>query len=74
VTAKSISELVERLRFEADEYADSGWIDVPRLLREAASALEHLEAENARLREALEPFSAKVAFLDNEPLNEIPDA
>lgn len=96
MTAKSISELVERLRKYSDpvhveEFYMKRWDKIhgyiaaghkgswPRDVfeslidgwaqdaMEAASALESQAAEIARLREALKPFSAKVAFLDNEP-------
>ena len=53
-----VEALVERLHFEADEYADSGWIEVPRLLREAASALLRIAEENRRLREALNFYAS----------------
>lgn len=48
------SELVALLR----QQSKIGPINVPRAaMREAAARIEALEAENARLREALEPFA-----------------
>lgn len=53
------SELVERLRNRAESYRMGGPSSehTAALLDEAAARLEALEADKARLREALEPFA-----------------
>lgn len=55
------SELVTLLR----QQSKIGPINVPRAaMRDAAARIEALEAENARLREALEPFSEACKQVD----------
>lgn len=53
------SELVERLRERAESYRMGGPSSehTAALLDDAAASIEALEAENAQLREALEPFA-----------------
>ena len=65
MTTQNIAELVERARAHA-KLSGLG-LDTKEIIHDLAGALAHMAAKNARLREALEPFSAKVAFLDNEP-------
>ncbi len=54
------SELVERLRERAESYRMGGPSSehTAALLDDAAARIEALEAEKARLREALAPFAA----------------
>lgn len=57
------SELVTLLR----QQSKIGPINVPRAsMRDAAERIEALEAENARLCEALEPFSDIANLIDSE--------
>lgn len=45
--------LPERCEIEASELKDAGWNDAAQVLWEAESRIRDLEAENARLREAM---------------------
>lgn len=65
------SELVERLRNRAESYRMGGPSSehTAALLDEAAARIEALEADKARLREALAPFAKAADNFDEFKIN-----